>query len=756
MGRPAFVRSKAAAFVLIAASLGALAQDVTQPASGSAQAATSAPPDAGQPAAGTAEASEEIIVVGRLPQVPLPPSRVPANVHTIDGAEVRRSARSGLPESLAGQVPGLSLADEQGNAHQPDLSLRGFQGTSVTGVPQGVSVFLDGVRVNEATAEEINFDLLPTDDLDRIEVIPGPSVLFGRNTLAGAINLITLRGKEGAAISAEASAGSAGFYKFRARVSGQRGPVDFYLSGTGIEEDGWRQASGARLGKVFAKLGLRTGDNDVTFSYQHVDNRISQAGPLPPQDLARDRTANYTAGDFFAPKLDQLVLNARRDFGELFTLSANGFWRFLRVEQFNVNLAADNSRLFSRTASAGGTVQVDRAAPLLGSWNLISVGFEYAHSGVTVSVLGESSDGTRQDLETRVRDGQDTLGAYLQDTFQIGGSLLRERDELILTAAARWDFIRHDIRDHSPPGAGRENASGVDVFRRLDPLIGVNYNFSRDHGLYLSWSQGFRAPALLELTCAGPAAICPGLQAGTAPDPVLKPVRAVSYEIGIRTRPIPWVAGQVSVYRTDVLDDIFTVSPTGTTGVYFQNIGRTRREGVEASLRAKPAAWLDVGLTYALTAARFEEEVLLATPRPAPGCDAPSCTERVPAGSDFPLVPRHRAYGALDFHPLRWLSISLSGTFVGAQRLRGDEVNATAKLDPWFSLDGGARISAGGFAAWVRCTNLLDARYNTFGTFARNPRMPGSPVEPFLTPAPPFQVFAGVGYGFGTAASGTP
>lgn len=738
--------------VIAAALQGARAQESAPLPADAAQPGASTAPDAGQPA----EASEEIVVVGRLPQVPLPPSRVPASIHTIDAAEVRRSARSSLPESLAGRIPGLSLSDEQGNAHQPDLSLRGFQATSVTGVPQGVSLFLDGVRVNEPTAEEINFDLLPTDDLDRVEVIPGPSVLFGRNTLAGAINLITLRGKEGVAATAEASAGSAGFYKYRGRLSGQRGPVDFYLSGTATEEDGWRQATGARLDKAFAKLGVRAGDNDLTLSYQHVDNRIFQAGSQPPEDLARDRTANYTPGDFFAPRLDQVALNARRDVGEVFTLSANGFWRLLRVEQFNVNLAADNSRLFSRTASAGGTVQIDRAAPLLGSWNLLTAGFEYAHSGVDVSVLAESSDGTRRDLETRVRDGQDTLAAYLQDALQVGGNLLRERDELILTAAARWDFIRHDIRDQSPPNPGREDATGVDVFRRLDPMIGVNYNLTRDHGLYLSWSQGFRAPALLELTCSGPAAICPGLQAGTAPDPPLKAVRALNYEIGIRTRPLPWLAGQISAYRTEVLDDIFSVSPTGTTGVYFQNVGKTRREGVEASLRGKPAAWLDAGLTYALTLARFEEEVLLATPRPTPGCDAPSCTERVPAGSDFPLVPRHRAHAALDLHPMSWLSISFSGTFVGAQRLRGDEANNSAKLDPWFSLGGGARVSAGGFSAWVRCTNLLDARYNTFGTFARNPRLPGAPVEPFLTPAPPFQLFAGAGYAIGTAAPSAP
>ncbi len=686
-------------------------------------------------------------MIGRLPQVPLPPSRVPASVHMVDADKLQRPGNAGLAELLAVQVPGLSIAEEQGSSYQPGLSLRGFQATPVTGIPQGVSVFLDGVRVNEPTAEEINFDLLPTEDLERVEVIPGPSVLFGRNTLAGAINLVTRRGTDRAAAAAEASAGSAGFHRFRGSVSGRTGPVDLYLSGTTAQEDGWREASGARLGKLFAKLGLRGGGDDVALSYQHVDNRIFQAGPLPVTELARDRTANYTPGDFFAPRLDQLALNARHDFGELFTLSANGFGRLLHVEQFNVNLAADNSRLFSRTASAGGTVQLDRATSLLGSSNLMTAGLEYAHSEVEVSVFTESSN--RQTLETRVHDGQDTFGAFLQDTFLVARGLLGERDELVLTAAARWDLVRHGIVDESPSEAGRENASGVYVFRRLDPLVGLNYNLSRDLGFYLSWSQGFRAPALLELTCSGPAAICPGLQAGTAPDPPLKPVRATNYEIGLRLRPLPWLSGQISAYWTEVLDDIFAVSPAGTTGVYFQNIGRTRRQGLEVGFAGKPAAWLDARASYALTVARFQQEVQLATPRPGPGCDSPSCTEIVPAGSDFPLVPRHRASAALDFHPLHWLSLALSGVFVGAQYPRGDEANAGPRLDPWFALEGSVRASAGGFFAWVRGANLFDARYSTFGAYAGNPKLPGSPVEPFLTPARPFQIFAGLGYAVG-------
>src|SRR5438309_7083256 len=661
------------------------------------------------------EASEEIVVIGRLPQPSLPPSKVPAAVQLIDRSELQRAGPASLPDSLAGQVPGFTLSDEQGNSYQPDLSLRGFQATSVTGVPQGVSVFLDGVRVNEPTAEEINFDLLPTEDLARIEVVPGPSVLFGRNTLAGALNLITERGKEGGAAFAEVARGSAGFESYRARLSGRKGPVDLYLSGSETREDGWRDASQARLSKAFGKLGFRDGGTDLTLSYQFVDNRIAQAGPLPASELSRDRAANYTPGDFFAPRLHQLALNVKHDLGDRLTISANGFGRMLHVEQFNVNLAAEDSRLFSHTVSAGSTVQLDYTAPLLGRWNLLTAGFEYAHSDVDVQVFDP-------ELDTHVADRQDTAGAYFQDTFQLARSALRERDELILTTALRWDWVRHRIGDESPARPGREDASGAPAFRRLDPLIGLNYNLSPEHGLYLSFSQGFRAPALLELTCASPAAICPGLQAGTAPDPPLTPVRATNYEIGVRTRPLPWLSGQLSAYRTDVFDDIFSISPAGTTGVYFQNVGKTRRQGIEASLRGKPAGWLGAWATYALTKATFAEDVALATPRPTSDCNGSSCTQHVRAGNEFPLVPRHRAGVGLELQPTGWLSLSLSGTYVSSQWLRGDEENVTSKLDGYFWLDGGVRASAAGFVASIRFTNLLDARYNTFGTFAPNPK----------------------------------
>src|SRR5499425_2978282 len=158
----------------------------------------------------------------------LPRSWVPGAVDLLEGDEIGASQERVLPDAIR-RLPGVTLQDEQGNPLQPTVSIRGFVVSPVTGLPQGVSVFLDGVRINEPTVEEVNFDLLPLDDLERIEVIRGPSVLYGRNTLGAAVNIITRRGSPTLAIVPEFSGGSFGLQKYRAQVGGTAGPIDYYV-----------------------------------------------------------------------------------------------------------------------------------------------------------------------------------------------------------------------------------------------------------------------------------------------------------------------------------------------------------------------------------------------------------------------------------------------------------------------------------------------------------------------------------------------
>jgi outer membrane receptor protein involved in Fe transport len=307
---------------------------------------------------------------------------------------------------------------------------------------------------------------------------------------------------------------------------------------------------------------------------------------------------------------------------------------------------------------------------------------------------------------------------------------------LVVTLAGRWDGLRHNIDDllGGP-------SSGVFWFNRFVPRVGVNLNLTDRLGFYASYAEGFRAPAFLELTCAGPGSVCPGLQVGVAPDPPLNPVKTTTYEVGARSRILPWLDADVSGYWTNVQDDIFSVSPTGTTGVFFQNIGRTRRQGVEVALRGRLGMLLEGYLNYAFTRATFQDRAELATPLP-PGI------EMVQAGDSLALVPRHRINVGAAYHPWPWATLSLDVRYVGSQYLRGDEVNRQPKLPAYWVADLGASVKLKKLEAFVRLNNVLNNRYETFGTFAVNSLTPGQPVERFLTPAPPINVLAGLRYAF--------
>src|SRR2546428_9185413 len=181
-----------------------------------------------------------------------------------------------------------------------DVSLRGFQVSPVIGVPQGVTVYVDGVRANEPDAHEVNFDLLPLEDVERVEVVYGPSVLLGRNALGAAVNLVTRRGASPAAREIEASAGSWDRYELKARAGGRHGVWDYYVGARYERERGWREDTRSRIGTLFAKLGVLNGTWDATLSYSGADNRIFQAGSLPESVAAATPRPNLTGCDYFA------------------------------------------------------------------------------------------------------------------------------------------------------------------------------------------------------------------------------------------------------------------------------------------------------------------------------------------------------------------------------------------------------------------------------------------------------------------------
>ena len=308
---------------------------------------------------------------------------------------------------------------------------------------------------------------------------------------------------------------------------------------------------------------------------------------------------------------------------------------------------------------------------------------------------------------------------------------------LLTTLALRYDRISHDILDTSPETPGQ--ASGEAIFSRWSPAAGLSYAFGPRWLATVSYAQGFRAPAFLELTCADPAAPCIGLQAGVAPDATftpLRPVRSQAYEAGLSALPFDGATLALNFFRVDLRDDILSTNPAGTTSIIFQNVGDTRRQGVELSARLRKGIF-EIRGGYAYTLATFESDAELATPRLDSG------NQQVHPGAQIPLVPNHRFDLDGSVKALSWLPLTAGVRYVGSQYLRGDEENVTPKLAGYLVARAGIEARWQRWTASLRAANLFNTQYETFGTYAPNAKVEGSPIEPFLTPGLPLRIVGG-------------
>ena len=660
-------------------------------------------------------------------------SGIPARITTISGDEIDAWEPRLITDAL-GREPGFSLYDDVGSPYKTSLDTRGFSAGPVLGLPQGVSVFLDGVRQNEPDAAEVNFELLPLEHVKRVEFLHGTASLLGPNSLGGAINLVTRRGRGPLAGELELSGGSFGVASAEGSVGGS-GPLgDYYLAGGYERDGGWRAATGARVGNVFLNLGRSGEHGGITVQGLFASSRVRTAGSLPEGLFDSAPRTNFTAGDVDDISQFQASVSGYRLFGAG-RLSGTLYHRRSTANRFNVNQAPDPAiRSRTRNRTVGGNADY-RFALLLGRLPLaLRTGVDGTVNRVAVGILNESLSDTV--LTTSVESPSWDLSGYALADLSVGRATI--------SAGVRYDYIRvpfHNLLDRG--------ADTTSTFRRVSPRGGVSVDLGRGASVYGSVGQSFRAPALLELTCADPGAPCP-LPFALGDDPPLDPVVATSVELGGK-----WVVGpavfDASVYRTAVRDDIFFIAADSALFQgYFSNIGNTRREGIELSGRLAVGGATSVYVNYAYTRATFRTAADISSQRtradPASGLRGEN---KVQPGDELPLVPNHQVRAGLQAALGRGFDAGLDARYVGTRWLRGDEANETAKLPAYLTADVRLGWRAGPWGVSGIVSNVLDHRYATFGTFNTN-RASGN-VERFLTPGPPIELRLRVERAFGAA-----
>jgi outer membrane receptor protein involved in Fe transport len=488
-------------------------------------------------------------------------SGVPARISVVTGEEIDRWEPRLLADALVTQ-PGISLYDDLGSPFKLNLSTRGFNVGPVVGLPPGVSVFLDGVRQNEPDAQEVNFDLLPMEHVRRLELLSGSGSLLGANSLGGAINLITRRGTGPLEGELEASGGSYGNWSGEGSLAGlTKGGVDYYAAGGYESDDGWREATSAENYNGFFNLGKRNAVRGITLQGFGAHSRAETAGSLPESLFDTDPSANFTIGDFEDLDLLQLATSGYLPLGSG-RLNLGAYYRRSTAERFNVNQPPDDN---VRSLTTNGTVGVDldwrRAWPVGNDAISLRIGTDVAVNRVHVKLFEEDpTNSSNKTLTTDVKSPSWDVAGYALADFRMGRATF--------SGGFRYDYIRIPFQDQLDP-----TADTTSNFSRVSPRGGVSVDLGRGFSSYASVGQSFRAPAMLELACADPAAACP-LPFALGDDPPLDPVVGTTFELGggyLGSK----ASITASVYRTDVRDDIsFIQSATAVFEGYFAQYRR--------------------------------------------------------------------------------------------------------------------------------------------------------------------------------------
>jgi outer membrane receptor protein involved in Fe transport len=661
-------------------------------------------------------------------------SGIPARVTMLNATQVHAYEPRILSDAFK-RVAGFSTYDDLGSRYKLNLSSRGFYSSPVVGLPQGVAVFLDGVRMNEPEASQVNFDLLPIDHVQRIEILSGNGSLVGRNALGGAINLVTARGTGPTSGSIELSAGSFGAARGEARVSGlSRNGIDWYVGGNYDREDGWRDFTRAEGYQGFVNVGRHGETRGIRFQGLYSGGRAGTAGSLPESVFHTSADSNLSAGDYERLWAFQGSVQAYQQLG-LGRASATVYFRRHRAERFNANQEGDPDAFGVSYNTSLGYAADYRWARVFNASTALSLrgGLDGELTRVKIDIFVDSADfGTGRLLTTQVRSPQWNLAPFVAADLTIG--------KVTLSAGARYDFVRIPFENLLDP-TGDTTAS----YRRFNPRAGAGIELVPGVSVFASWARTFRAPAVIENACADPDTPCP-LPFALGDDPPLDPVSASTVEVGFR-----YAGSRVSLsgsaYYTNVSNDIF-LTPSGedeprvsTIEGYFLNLARTRRAGVEAEVMYTFPAGHSLYLNYTHAKATFQTEAELFSIRSAEETDDepvinPFPTENeVMPGRRFPLVPdRLIKFGGLA-RITPFVAVGADGRLVGRQYLRGDEANLTAPLDSYFVADARIGVEFGRWEVNGIVTNLFQGKSATFGTFNINRGNPEGPtVERFLTP----------------------
>jgi outer membrane receptor protein involved in Fe transport len=264
-----------------------------------------------------------------LPSLGLPLNIIPANIQIATPKAINAQSGVSLADYMSTNMQSVSVTEMGGNPWQPEVTFRGYSASPLLGMPQGMSTYVDGVRVNEPFGDVTLWDKIPNFAIGGMQLVPGSNPMYGLNTLGGAIAIQTKSGRQAQGVGIETEYGS--WNRKRALVEyggvSKDGSMDFYIGHQTTKEDGWRQFSPSHLNQTFAKTGWQSEKTKLDLSYIGTDNKLIGNGFTPEHMLSGDRDQIHTRPDWTNNYYHHLALNGSHWVNNDVMLSGNAYYR---------------------------------------------------------------------------------------------------------------------------------------------------------------------------------------------------------------------------------------------------------------------------------------------------------------------------------------------------------------------------------------------------------------------------------------------
>ncbi len=667
--------------------------------------------------------------------------KISGNVQSAEDEEINRHESLALPDFMNRRMESVNINDTQNNPYQPDVTYRGFTASPLLGTPIGISVYQDGVRVNEPFGDTVNWDLIPQIAIASMEMIPGSNPLFGLNTLGGALSVRTKSGFSHPGFNAQAYGGAYGRQAYQAEVGGSHENFDWYFAGNVFQDAGWRPFSPTAVNQGFGKVGWENDKTDLDLSFTFADNAMQGVGPTPQEMLQQNWSAIYTAPDLTKNTLYFVNLKASHRFTNELQFSGNAYNRNNNSYSLNSNtnnscnsgisgytcldvngnsIPNPGSFQATRTNENGTGINLQLASDykINSHENQFQIGGGYNYANTNFSVASQNAIFTSSLYEiatspliTNVMiNGQNAYSnLFATDTFSVF-------DWMHVNASMNWINAQIQTRDQMGTAL-----NGKDVYQRLNPSAGFTINpFDalaldtplKDFTTYFNYNEGFRAPTAVELSCANPNAPCT-LPNSFVSDPPLKAVVSHTFEAGMRGKFSQALKWNFALYQTRNTNDILFLNCTGCNiSGYFQNVGSTLRQGAELGLSGLVLDSLNWYFSYGFVDATYQTPALLAN---ALG------PETVNPGNRIPSIPQNTVKFGAEYEFFHNFFLGGDLQHISSQFARGDDQNVYPQIPAYTLVNLNSRyVITKNIELFAMGRNIFNNHYTSFGQMGTN------------------------------------